>query len=324
MRPADQGGVARGVPDAVTMGEAMRLLVAEQGVGLERARWFGSSVAGAESNVAVGLSRLGHRTIWLSRLGDDPSGRAVLRELRSEAVDTTAVEIDPQGWTGILMRDSHPERAVDVEYRRAGSAACALSADYVRRAHPPASRIVHVTGITAMISRSAHEAVLALLSWGQRCGALISFDVNLRRRLGTEGQWREVVGPIAALADLVFGGADELSVVLGDDHPEKLLLDGGAQAVVTKHPGHHATVLTADGSARVDTMARCVVDPVGAGDALVSGYLSGWLHEADPQECLRRGAVSAAAVVGAVSDIEGLPNAARHDLAAPRAGEVNR
>lgn len=315
---------ASGDPDVVTMGEAMRLLVAEPGVALERAARFASSIAGAESNVAIGLARLGHRSTWLGRLGDDPSGRAVRRELMADGVDVSGVEMDPAGWTGILLRDSHFDRVIDVEYRRAGSAACGLSPAYLERARPATTRIVHVSGITAMISETARDAVTALFAWGRASGALLSLDVNLRRRLGTPQQWREIVGPIARSADLVFGGEHELHTVIGSDDPARALVDAGAYAVVTKHPDHSASVLGREGTVRLSSVARSVVDPVGAGDALVAGYLDGHLRGADQGQCLRAALLCAAAAVGAVTDTEGMPSALAHQRAVEQIQEVDR
>ncbi|TWP50687.1 sugar kinase [Lentzea tibetensis] len=291
--------------EVVTLGEAMHLLVAEHGVALRRARTFHACVAGAESNVAVGLARLGHRVRWLSRLGADSSGEAVLSVLRSENVDTSAVERDSERYTGLLLRDSHAGRPIEVRYERAGSAACGLSAGYVRSAGLDGARLVHVSGITAMLSPGAREAVAELFDLARSEGATISFDPNVRRKLGTTEQWREALAPLISRADLVFTGSDELDVAetsVGE------LLDGGASAVVVKHRDRSAEVVTAAGAWRLDTMATRVVDPVGAGDALTSGYLSMWLRGATPETALRQGVASAALVVGAVTDIEGLPD----------------
>ncbi|MFI1094198.1 sugar kinase [Streptomyces sp. NPDC020917] len=296
-----------GDADVVVLGEAMRLLVASPGTALNRATVFGASIAGAETNVAVGLARLGLRARWLGRVGADAAGDAVLRELRAEGVDVSAVEIDPVRPTGLLLRDSHPARSINVEYRRTGSAASAMSARFVRARGLSGARLVHVTGITAMLSNAAHAAVLSLLEMAREQGATVSFDPNIRYRLASGLRWRTVVGPLLDRADLVFAGDDELQV-LGQETDS--LLDRGVGTVVVKHADKSASVTTAQGTWRQPTLARSVVDVVGAGDALVAGYLGAWLRGRDPREALHAGAVSAALVVGEVTDIGGLPTAA--------------
>jgi 2-dehydro-3-deoxygluconokinase len=304
-------------PEFVTLGETMHLLLAEYGVALRRAGTFSASIAGAETNVAVGLSRLGHRTRWLSRVGSDPSGAAVLARLRAEGVDVSAVAVDPQRPTGLLMRDCHATRAIDVQYHRAGSAASALSAAYVAEAGLAGARLVHVTGITAMLSESAGEAVTEFLVLARRENAVISFDPNVRHKLGSAAEWRAAVGPLLPQADLVFAGSAELEFVTGHSARDAVreLLDGQASTVVLKHSDKSAEAITRDGRWRQETLARTVLDPVGAGDALTSGYLSAVLRDATPADALKAGAVSAALVVGTVSDLEGLPNRSESERA---------
>jgi 2-dehydro-3-deoxygluconokinase len=285
--------------EVVTLGEAMRLLLAEPGVALRRAHTFTSSVAGAETNVAVGLARLGHRVRWLSRVGDDPSGASILATLRADDVDVSRVEVDPGGFTGFLVRDTET-----VEYHRSGSAASHLSAAYVREAGLDGARLVHVSGITAMLSPDAREAVEALFTLARASGAWVSFDPNVRLKLGSADRWRETVGPLLSRADLVFAGEDELEL-LGQT-PDALLA-GRAQTVVVKQRDKIARAVTADGSWAQPSLVTRVVDPVGAGDALTAGYLSSWLRGAQPAEALRAGAACAALVVGTRTDLEGLP-----------------
>ncbi|WP_326956622.1 sugar kinase [Amycolatopsis sp. NBC_01286] len=291
--------------EVVTLGEAMRLLLAEPGVALRRAHTFTSSVAGAETNVAVGLARLGHGVRWLSRVGDDPSGAHVLATLRADGVDVSRVEVDPEHYTGFLLRDTET-----VEYHRSGSAASRLSAAYVREAGLDGARLVHVSGITAMLSPGACEAVEALFALARASGAWVSFDPNVRLKLGRPERWRETVGPLLTRADLVFAGEEELEL-LGQT-PDALLA-GRAHTVVVKQRDKIARAVTAEGSWKQDSLVTRVVDPVGAGDALTSGYLSAWLRGASPAEALHAGAACAARVVGTRTDLEGLPD--RRELA---------
>ena len=47
------------------------------------------SIAGSETNVAIGLSRLGHQATWVGAVGNDEPGRLIQRTLRAEGVDTS-------------------------------------------------------------------------------------------------------------------------------------------------------------------------------------------------------------------------------------------
>ncbi|WLQ39026.1 sugar kinase [Streptomyces laculatispora] len=293
--------------EVVVCGEAMLLLLAEPGVPLEHALAFRRSVAGAESNVAAGLARLGHTVRWLGRVGDDPAGRAVLAQLRAQGVDSSYAITDPEAPTGVLMRDSHPARAIDVQYLRTGSAASRLSPDELELRMFKGARLVHITGITPMLSDSAHRATLRLVELARAAGATVSFDPNIRHKLGSPDRWREVVGPLLAHADVVLAGEDELEL-LGVPHPASLL-ETGLGTLVVKHRDKSATCLTRTAEAcHQPAFPVPVADPVGAGDAFAAGFLSGLLHASDTGQCLRQAAAVAALVVQCPTDTDGMPD----------------
>ncbi|MFE2429114.1 sugar kinase [Streptomyces sp. NPDC059373] len=304
-------------PEVVTCGEAMLLMLAEPGVPLERAVRFRRSVAGAESNVAVGLARLGHRVRWIGRTGADPAGEAVLSELRADGVDVSYAEVDPQAPTGLLLRDSLAAGGIDVQYYRSGSAASLLAPEHIRAEALRGARLLHITGITPMLSAVAAAATRRLIDGARKAGLAMSFDPNVRHKLGGAAQWAQTVGPLLAEADLVFAGADELELLTGheaDDAADDLIA-GGARAVVIKRADHSACAVTAQGRWTQQPFAVPVADPVGAGDAFAAGYLSAWLRGLPPQPALAEAATVAALVVQTPTDTAGLPMAAGRDRA---------
>ncbi|MGH9061072.1 MAG: PfkB family carbohydrate kinase, partial [Acidimicrobiales bacterium] len=200
-----------------------------------------------------------------------------------------------------------PGTGIDVQYHRAGSAADSLGPSHVRDAGLDGARLVHVSGITAMPSESALAAVTTLFDLAREAGATVSFDPNVRRKVGSTQAWRDVVGPLLVRSDLVFAGEDELDL-LGSSTAE--LVDNGVTTVVLKQRDKTARAVTTDGVWEQESVVTRVVDTVGAGDALTSGYLSTWLRGGSPAEALLAGAVSAALVVGTRTDLEGLPDRA--------------
>lgn len=75
--------------DVVVFGEAMAMFVPVEDLPLERAETYRRFVAGTEFNVAVGLSRLGYRVGWISRVGADPLGTYLTDEARRHGIDTS-------------------------------------------------------------------------------------------------------------------------------------------------------------------------------------------------------------------------------------------
>ncbi|MEO3754816.1 sugar kinase [Streptomyces sp. B6B3] len=296
-----------GAPEVVVCGETMELLLAEPGVPLAQATTFRRSIAGAESNVAAGLARLGHAVRWLGRVGDDPSGRFVLSRLRADALDVSHAVVDPAAPTGLLLRDCHAARPVDVQYHRAGSAASRLRPEEFGAEQLAGARLLHLTGITPMLSDTARAATDRLLTLAAEQGVTISLDPNVRLKLGDRERWREVVGPLLERADIVLAGADELDL-LAPATP------AAAQTVVVKHPDKsascHTTGATAGATATQPAFAVPVADPVGAGDAFAAGFLSGWLRGIAPARALAEAAAVAALVVQCPTDTDGLPDRA--------------
>jgi 2-dehydro-3-deoxygluconokinase len=259
---------AHDAPRVVTVGETMALLHSE-GIGsLAHARGMTVGIGGAESNLAIGLRRLGVPVAWVSRVGADELGTRVLRELRAEQVDVRA-RIDPERPTGLMLK-SHPSGgATTVRYYRSGSAASALSAQELAEDVPDDlladAEILHLTGITPLLSPQARDAAVALLERARAAGTLISFDVNLRSALAPREVAAPLLGRIAAAADIVFGGTEELELVAealgsagkgaGEDSLLRVLHAHGIPEVVEKRGADGARALAGAG-ARVGARAE--------------------------------------------------------------------
>jgi 2-dehydro-3-deoxygluconokinase len=295
--------------DVVTFGEAMGLFVAIDGRPLRHARTFDRQVAGAELNLAVAMARLGHRVGWFGRVGTDAAGDDVVRRLRVEGIDATRVLCDDDRPTGLLVRDHHGQRRVDVDYHRAGSAASALAVEDIDEAYLSQARLVHATGITPALSPSAREATRTALTAGRAAGAVTSLDPNVRRKLWSEDEARATLRELAVLADVVLAGADEAALISGrtGEAAADWFLERGARVVVVKEGALGAWAT--DGRRVVRHTPRPVtpVDPVGAGDAFDAGFLSAWLAGDDLERCLALGAAVGAACVMTVGDLDGLP-----------------
>ena len=300
--------------DVVTFGETMAAL--RSGGPLRLGGNMSLSVAGAESNVAIGLARLGHRTAWIGRVGDDEFGALILRTLRAENVDVTGALVDTSRPTGLIVFEQRLSDVTRVLYYRTGSAGSALDTADVSAAAGP---VLHLTGITPALGATAAQAALAGARRAREAGAIVSLDVNYRARLWSAAQARAGLRPLAALASLIFASEAELAVLAGDpargpDAAAGKLLGQGVQAVVVKRGARGATSYTADGARSVPARTVRAVDVIGAGDAFVSGYLSGVLDGLDEVGRLRRGTDVSAFAVSCAGDWEGLPTRAELDL----------
>lgn len=312
-------GRSDGQVDVLTFGEAM---VAFRSAGpLTQGGALTARLAGAESNVAIGLARLGHRVRWVGRLGVDPLGDLVHSQLRSEGVDVAHVVRDADRPTGLMVVEARTADLARVEYRRRGSAASVVSRSDLQEPLDGGARVLHVTGITPALSDTARETTLATARTARESGLLVSFDVNYRSRLWSREDASSTLRDLAAHADVVIASDDELPLLApsrAGDHDEDAavaaLLDAGSQLVAVKRGAAGATVVTAQERHDVAALAVTAVDTLGAGDAFTAGLLSGLLDDLGPRESLRRAVTLGAFAVSTVGDWEGLPTRAELPL----------
>ncbi|WSK25574.1 sugar kinase [Streptomyces sp. NBC_01298] len=291
------------------------------------------SVAGAESNVAIGLARLGHAVRWAGAVGEDEAGELVLRTLRAEGVDVCGASRDDGGApTGLMLAEPRLPEVTRVHHYRAGSAGSRLKACSLERAFTAAPpKVLHLTGITPALSRSARSACALALRLAAEHSALVCLDVNFRSRLWSSEEAAAVLRAWVPSVDVLIASDDELPLCLPSDAPAdpalqaKELLALGVGEVVVKLGAAGATAYGDDGS-EVHAPARPVraVDTVGAGDAFVAGYLSAFLDGSTPEARLDRAVTTGAFAVASRGDWEGAPTRAELGLLSAPAGTVVR
>ncbi len=299
--------------DVVTFGEAMMLLVSDQPGPLEHAQAFSKRTAGAETNVAIGLARLGLHVGWCSRLGTDSMGRYLLQSMNAEGIDCSHVACDASQCTGFMLKGrvqggGDPE----VEYHRKGSAASLFQPEDIDVPWLVSSRHLHATGIFAALSENCLATSIASMNTMRKHAKTISFDPNLRPTLwASEKVMRETINSLAFGADWVLPGIEEGRLLTGKDSPEgvaKFYLDAGVSLVVIKLGANGAYYATAQKAAFVPGYpVGKVVDTVGAGDGFAAGVISGMLEGLGVQDAVKRGAWIGARAVQVLGDTEGLP-----------------
>ncbi|MHA7142121.1 sugar kinase [Arthrobacter sp. CAL618] len=312
--------------EVVTFGETMASIRA---AGLLRAGGaMTMSLGGAETNVAIGLARLGHRVSWVGRLGADEVGTFALRTLRAEAVVTDGVVVDPRRPTGLMLLERRIAEVSRAAYYRANSAGSALCSDDLRAALEGNPRVLHLTGITPALSVSAAEATLWAAGEAKRRGILVSFDVNYRAKLWAVSEASAVLGPLVDLADIVIASDDELALVapsVSEAEAVAGLHVRGVRDVVVKRGAAGASTFTAgERPVHQSAIPVPVVDTVGAGDAFTAGYLSALLDGEPTAGRLLRGATLGAFAVSGSGDWENLPYRSELALADQSAGSTIR
>jgi sugar/nucleoside kinase (ribokinase family) len=307
--------------DVATLGEMMVLFVAEQAGPLEQVASFRKCTAGAETNVAIGLARLGLRVSWASRLGGDSLGRYLLSEMQREGVDCSRVVLVAGQRTGLQFKERVTDgRDAFVESHRKGSAASQMTAEEVDAGWLLSARHLHATGIFPGVSEDTRAAARKSLQTMRAAGRSISFDPNLRPALWPSvDAMRTEVNSLAALADWVLPGLEEGRLLTGREQPEEIAgfyRERGARLVVVKLGPDGAYFDGECGSGRVPAVpVPRVVDTVGAGDGFAVGLVSALLEGRSVPDAVRRAAWIGARAVQVPGDTEGLPTRAELEAA---------
>lgn len=303
-----------GALDVVTLGEAMAMFVACETGPLEDVTQFTRQVAGAELNVAIGLSRLGLKVGWASRVGDDVFGRFVLKQLEKEHINAGQVTVDSRFPTGFQLKSKElGGKDPCVEYFRKGSAASHLSVADFNPDYFGAARHLHLSGVAAALSDTSLALSKFAASEMRKAGKTISFDPNLRPVLwSSEDTMRKEINALAFAADWVLPGLGEGQRLTGHQTPEGIAdfyLEQGVKAVVIKTGPDGAWFKSASGEQA--EVAACkvenVVDTVGAGDGFAVGLISALLEGLSLEQAVKRGNKIGSLAVQAAGDSEGLP-----------------
>ncbi len=297
------------MPSVVTAGETMVLGVPARPGRLRHAPALELKIGGAESNVAIALSRLGLFSGWVSSLGDDEPGQLVLDRVRGEGVDTSQVRRLEGYPTGLYLREKVGAETRVYYYRR-GAAASTMAPETFDPEYLEGAEFLHLTGITPALSADCRDFTLWAARKARENETRVSFDVNYRSKLWAPEEARSFAEEMLPHTDLLLVGDDEARALWSnvDEELVRKLAAAGPREVVLKRGGEGSLGFIDGRLIEQPVFSVEEVDPVGAGDAFDAGYLAGHLWGLDPEERLRVANAMGALSVATLGDYEGLPD----------------
>jgi 2-dehydro-3-deoxygluconokinase len=304
--------------DAVTFGEPMAMFYANETGPLHEVFSFSKALAGAESNVATGLSRLSHPTGYVTKLGEDNFGHFIAEAMKKENIDTDNITFTKDNSTGMLIKSKVVTGDPKVEYFRKNSAASKLSLVDFDEVYFNSAGHLHVTSISSALSKSCHEFSIHAMEFMKRQGKTISLDPNLRPSLWPDTEMMvSTINDLATRCDWFLPGLGEGKILTGLSTPEEIAgyyLARGVNLVVIKLGPEGAYYKSSEGEGYVDGFkVEKVIDTVGAGDGFAVGVISAMLEKLPIAEAVKRGNAIGALAVMSPGDMDGLPT--REELA---------
>lgn len=265
-------------------------------------------VGGAEANVAVSLSRLGHKTAVVTSLPDNALGHACVSELRRHGVDTDPIRFRDARMGLYFLTHGAGQRPAEVLYDRAQSAFATAPADsYDWPALLENTQWLHVSGITPAVSAEGAESALRAVTAARAANVSVSFDCNFRARLwgARSPQAPRILSELCQYANLIFGDDRDIAFMLGfkaetEDATERrrkaaaMAFEsfGSLKWIAYTERTRHS-VESQQLAGTLHTSQECfttrpyplqgIVDRIGAGDAFAAGILHGLIRGLPPQ-----------------------------------------
>lgn len=321
--------------DFICLGRAaVDLYGLERGAGLENAQHFAKYLGGSSGNVAVGLSRLGLKVAMLTRVGDEHMGRFVRNALASEGVDVSAVRTDPRRLTGLVLLGIEDAENFPHIFYRENCADMGLEPTDVDTAPFASAKALAITG-THLSTESVRGASSRAIALAKTHGLRIVLDVDYRpvlwgqtgpgggaERAQASAEATRQYQTILPDCDLVVGTEEEIRVAGGASSALEALngIRACTQATIVMKRGVAGCVIL-EGPVPANISQGVVVagfpvevlNVLGAGDAFLSGYLSGWIEGLPAAHCARRGNAAGAIVVSRHGCTPAMPTRAELD-----------
>jgi sugar/nucleoside kinase (ribokinase family) len=301
----------------LTIGEILvEIMATEKGDGfLEPINLVGPFPSGAPAIFIDQAAKFGQPAAIIGCVGADDFGRVNLDRLRRDGVDVEGVRIDPEMATGSAFVRYRPDGSRAFVYNIKHSAAGAISLDSAAKAVLNRGDHLHVMG-TALSSPNIVEVILAAAEAIKARGGTISFDPNLRPEILNLPGLREACETLFRRCDLFLPSGAELYLFTKAKEEKatvREILDSGVRAIVHKRGADGASYYDSEARLTQDGFEVKEVDPTGAGDCFGATFVSCWLRNMPPAQCLAYAAASGALAVTRQGPMEGAASQAELD-----------
>ncbi|MDY4362727.1 sugar kinase [Lactococcus lactis subsp. lactis] len=300
----------------LTIGEPLVVLASQDmELSLDKASHFEKFLAGAELNVAVGISRLEHEAAYLSKVGDDPFGDFIIETSAKAGIDVNHLKKDSKYLTGFYLKELVSDGDPEVAYFRKNSAAANFAVPELEDVDLAGVKLAHLSGIFPALSSTSLETFKVFNAQLNEANILTVFDPNLRPALWeSHEQMVDVTNELARGSQIILPGINEGELLMGSREPEKiadfyLKQSDLTHTVVVKLGADGAFVKTKnDKSFTVSGFkVKKIVDTVGAGDGFAVGLESALLEGWPIEDAVSRACAVGALAVRSHGDSEGYP-----------------
>ncbi|XP_031490747.1 probable fructokinase-5 [Nymphaea colorata] len=270
--------ISEGSPLIVCFGEMLIDFVPDvAGLSLAESSGFLKAPGGAPANVAVAITKLGGKSAFVGKFGDDEFGRMLVDILKINGVDHSGVCFDEHARTALAFVTLKKNGEREFMFYRNPSADMLLKESELNLGLITSGRIFHY-GSISLISEPCRSAHLAAMKAARQAGLLLSYDPNVRLPLWPSADAaREGIKSIWNEADFIKVSDDEVSFLTGgDSEKEDVVLSlwhDGLKLMVVTDGEKGCRYFTKNFKGRVAGFSVKTIDTTGAGDAFVGSLL---------------------------------------------------
>ncbi|MBD7911310.1 sugar kinase [Clostridium cibarium] len=297
--------------DVITVGDAMIAMCPKQKGPIIFCNTFERKLGGAELNVAIGCARLGLRSGWISRLGNDDFGKYILKAVRAEGIDMSEVKLVDDYPTSVYFREVLADGSSRSFYYREKSPTSTLKTEELNEEYFKNAKILHITGVFPSINKNNQNVILESVRLAKKYNLTVSFDPNIRLKMWTKEEAKSFIEKLLPDVDILLIGDEEVELLLGGiniNDAIKTFHNYGIEKVIVKKGSKGAVGSDGERIYEVDAIKpRALVDTVGAGDGFAAGFLTAVLEKKPLNECVQFANAVGSLVVGVEGDNEGLP-----------------
>lgn len=296
--------------NVLTLGDALITMNPVTKGPLRHVTHFERKVGGAELNFAIGVARLGLSSSWVSRLGADEFGKVIYNFARGEGVDVSDVQFVDGLSTSVNFKEIKEDGSGKTFYYRSNSPILTLEPESITDEMFQGVDVVHLTGVFLSINKKNRYIAKKMIEKARKHNITISFDPNIRLKLWTIQEAREIFKEIFPNVDILLTGLDEIKLIIGEDSQKALAEFAESYQIkdLVIKDGGNGSMLYRNGSwTKEKAFDVSVIDTVGAGDGFDAGYIYGYLHNYEPAKLLTFANGVGALVTTVSGDNEGLP-----------------
>jgi len=332
--------------DLICLGRlAVDLYAQQHGARLEDASSFAKYLGGSSGNAAFGAARLGLRSAMLTRVGNDHMGRFLTETLDKEGCDVSHVVVDPARLTGMVLLGIKDRETFPLIFYRENCADMAVCEDDIDEAFIASSKALAITG-THLSTPGTLATSRKALTFARKHGVRTVLDIDYRPVLWGltsrgDGETRFIAddGVTAHLQrelgqfDLIVGTEEEFHIAGGSKDliaALKAVRTVSKATLVVKRGAQGCSVIEAAIPALIDEAPTFlgtrveVLNVLGAGDAFIAGFLSGWLRDERIERCCAYANACGAIVVSRHGCAPAMPSRAELDYFLTHAERLQR